>query len=67
MAIYERIPRLTLEELAPLMDTLPASLGPVVGRLLRFKLTALPTPPSRSASRAFDQSRLRRIDDACYS
>ena len=32
MATYERIPRLALEEVAALMDTLPASLGSAVGR-----------------------------------
>ena len=51
MAIYELITRPTLEELAALMDTLPASHGPAVGRLLRFEPTALPLPPTTFSQR----------------
>jgi len=44
--VFERISRLTPEELAPLADSLPADLRSSVLQLLRFRLTSLAAVPS---------------------
>ena len=59
MTVFRRISRLTLEELALLAGTLPASLRPSVSRLLRFQLTAVASPPLAAASSRDATGRLR--------
>jgi len=50
--VFERVSRFTLEELAALADTLPASLRPSASQLLLSRLSAATAPPAEVPSAA---------------
>ena len=50
--VFDRVSRFTLEELAALADTLPASLRPSASQLLLSRLSAATAPPAEVPSAA---------------